>query len=117
MFDKVLFAMFDTIEKLRKTLPERLPIAEYCRVTGRGQASAYNDLHAIPDLGVKVGERTFFLRDIMLREMKKRLDEMANPPPWVPQKDRAPRVKAVPRKRSTRPKKQTAAAQTDEVRQ
>jgi hypothetical protein len=69
------------IERLRETLPPLLKIKQYCHVRNRSQASAYNDLHRIPGLGVKDGRSTRIVRDVML-------DDMARMPEWIPEKDR-----------------------------
>lgn len=53
---------------------------EYCDLRHRSPASAYTDLKKIPGLGVKIGRRTFFDRDIALAE--KTSAEM--PRAWVP---------------------------------
>jgi hypothetical protein len=70
-----------TIKRLRATLPPLLKIQQYCDLTHRSIASAYNDLRNTPGLAVKVGGSTRILLDRVL-------DEMAHAA-WVPQKDRA----------------------------
>jgi hypothetical protein len=76
--------LLPTIAKLKKTLPEFLTIPQYCTLKDCCRASAYNDLRRISGLGVKLGARTFIVRDVALDEMA-RAEE---PIPWVPQEER-----------------------------
>jgi len=86
--------MPSTIAKLRKTLPEFLTIEQYCALAGRCRASAFNDMHRVPRLGVKIGAHTRINRDIALAEMER----AQAPLRWLPQKDRftAPAPVATP---------------------
>ena len=81
--------MHDDIEQLRRSLPELIPVRQYCEISHRSMTSAYGDLRRIPDLGIKVGAFTRIKRDVMLREMAKPAE------PWVPVKDR-PRAQQQP---------------------
>jgi hypothetical protein len=76
--------MRPTIAKLRKTLPEFIPVTEYCEIKGCCRATAYNDMRRISGLGVKLGARTFIVCDVALDEMA-RAEE---PIPWAPQEER-----------------------------
>jgi hypothetical protein len=91
--------MRDTIKQLRAALPALMTVDDYCDLTGRCVASAYNDLRNKPGLAVKVGGSTRFLRDRVLAEMTRH--------EWIPQKDRAGAVTTP--KELTRPRKRTAA--------
>jgi hypothetical protein len=76
--------MRPTIAKLRKTLPDFIPVTEYCKIKGCCRATAYHDMRHISGLGVKIGPNTFIVRDVALDEMA-RAEE---PIPWVPQEKR-----------------------------
>jgi hypothetical protein len=80
------------IKHLRATLPPLLTVRQYCDLTGRSQASAYNDMRDKPGIAVKVGGSTRFITDAVLAELL----------PWVPEKDRAAAKKPRrPRSRQT----------------
>jgi hypothetical protein len=76
--------MRSSISKLKKTLPEFLSIIEYCHLTGFCKATVFNQMRRIPGLGVKLGWRTFIVRDIALAEMARAEEPQA----WTPVKER-----------------------------
>jgi hypothetical protein len=76
--------MRPTIAKLQKTLPEFISITEYCEILGCCRATAYNHMRRVSGLGVKIGSRTFIVRDVALDEMAR----AGEPHPWIPNKER-----------------------------
>jgi hypothetical protein len=84
----------DSIAQLRKTLPELITLLEYCELRGRSRPSAFNDLRRNRGLGVKCGQKLFFVREAVLELMERDLE----PVPWIPLKDRAPAKTGAPKK-------------------
>jgi hypothetical protein len=76
-------ALREFIENLRKDLPPLLSVQEYCRVRNCCPAKAYLDFKAHRGLALKDGRSTKVVRDVALQLI-------AELPPWVPEKERAP---------------------------
>lgn len=109
--EHLLKKLRDDIERLRKKLPELLEPALYRETTGRCTSSAYTDLRTIPGLGIRLGNHTFFSRDVTLAEIARRKEAallkvrpppQPTPQPWIPLKDRSPRDAVGPAQRRAR---------------
>ena len=91
--------MNDTIRRLRAILPPLLTLEQYCDLTHRCLASAYNDLRNQPGLAIKIAGSTRVLRDRVLAKMARS--------EWRPQKDRlgAAVARAAKPKKSRQPRR------------